>query len=282
MGWFVTAMLVREDSLAVLPLMAGVGLGLQVLGAGKHQPETAARVRRLIAGAGALGGVLPAWWLVRLSVVSNAPNVKLELASFGRVMDMVSWTVSLVGRDDPLWPAYVALGIAAVLVARRLPAAERRLAWVLLGSALVACAIGNVRARVNLLILPATFYGCFLGVALAGAWRGRAVVRASTALVVFCAIAGAVRASRLEQIDLHPMSAAQIGRDWMFISGRLGPATIPEVRRATLEPKLAAFGLLDPGVDVNAWRESIRAAGRIGPQPDGGVFVAPRPFLEPR
>jgi len=190
--------------------------------------------------------------------------------------------VSLVGGVDPLWPLYWVLALAAVLMTRRLPTADRRLAWLLLASALVACVIGNVRARANLMILPAMFYGFFLGVVVtAVAKRGR-YARVVVAIVSLLAVGGAVRASRLEQRDLHPMSAGQIARDWMFISGRLGEATIPAVRRRVLEPKLAAIGLLEPTVDINAWRESVREAGRLGPQPDGGVFVAGRSFLESR
>jgi hypothetical protein len=281
-AWFGAAMLTREDSLAVLPAMLGVGLGLQVIWSGQPAAVTAARRRRLRTGGVAMAVVLPAWWLWRLASVPDAPNVKLELAAFDRVLDMVVWTISLAGGVDPLWPAYVALALAAVAATRLLPPVERRLAWVLLASALVACAIGNVRARANLLILPALFYGGFLGVVFAGV--ARAVPRARTAVVVVAvlAAAGAIRASRLEQIDLHPMSAGQIGRDWMFISGRLGDATIPEVRRRVLEPKLAAFDLLDPDIDIVVWQQSVREKGRAGPRADGGIFVAPRAFLEGR
>lgn len=281
LAWFGAAMLAREDSLAVLPAVAGIGLFAQIRWSEEPRPVIAARLRRVATGGAAIAVVLPVWWLWRLVAVSNAPNVKLEFAAVGRVLDMMSWTVSLVGRVDPLWPTYVALAIAVALATRLLPTSDRRLAWLLLLSALVACAIGNVRARVNLLILPAMFYGCFLGIVLTGVARAKPAARVAVVLVAVLAAAGAVRASRLEQVDLHPMSAGQIARDWMFISGRLGPATIPDVRRRLLEPKLASFDLLDPDVDINAWRHSIRDAGRLGPQPDGGVFVAERSFLEP-
>ena len=279
-AWFGAAMLTREDSLAALPAMLGMGLGLQVLRSGQPSSVVTERRRRLATGAVVIAVVLPVWWLWRLAAVSNAPNVKLELAAVGRVLDMMAWTTSLVGAVDPLWPVYVMLGLAAIVATRWLPPADRRLAWLLLLSALGACVIGNVRARANLLILPALFYGGFLGIGLAGTARLGRLVRAIAALTAIVAAAGAVRASRLEQLDLDPMSTGQIARDWMFISGRLGEATIPDARRRVLRPKLAALDLLDPGVDINAWRNSILDSGRVGPQPDGGVFVAPRAFLE--
>jgi len=282
LGWFAAAMLTREDSLAILPAMFGLSLGFQVLWTDRPAEVVRVRLRRLVHLGVAFAIVLPVWWMLRLAVVSNAPNVKLDLATFDRVGEMLRWTVSLVGGVDPLWPLYGALAFAALLVTRRLPPTDRRLARVLLASALLACVIGDVRARANLVILPAMFYGFFLGVVATGAARWGRGARVAVAIVSILAVGGAVRASRLEQQDLHPMSAGQIARDWTFISGRLGEATIPAVRREVLEPKLAAFGLLDPAVDINAWRRSVLEAGRLGPQPDGGVFVAARSFLESR
>jgi len=277
---FTAALLVREDSLAFVPVMAALIAGPRFEWANLPAMFGGTRGRRLRTGAIALGVLLPVWWLGRLAAVSSAPNVKLEVDAIGRVLDMIVWTLSLAGGADPVWPAYLALAVALAVAIRWLPAPDRRLAWLLLGSAVATCLIGNVRARANLIILPGMLYGFFLGIVIVGLARRRRLARAIAGTIAIAAAAFAMRATRLEQLDLHPMSTGQIARDWQFVSGRLGAATIPEPRRRILEPKLESLGLLRPDVDINAWRRSVLEAGRIGPQPDGGVFHAPRAFLE--
>jgi hypothetical protein len=69
-------------------------------------------------------------------------------------------------------------------------------------------------------------------------------------------------------------------RDWQFIAGPFRQATIPGVRREYLERKLSRLGLMREDADFEAWRQELLAQGRIGPQPDGGIFLPRRPFLE--
>jgi hypothetical protein len=75
------------------------------------------------------------------------------------------------------------------------------------------------------------------------------------------------------------MSADQIYRDWYFIYGPRRDATIPAGRRQQLEAKLQRLGITGPDFDFERWEEDIRNTDRR--TPGGGVFLAPRRFLEP-
>jgi hypothetical protein len=276
---FALALVTREDSLALLPALAGIALLPALLDGTSLGGPPAARARWRRAAV-AFGLLLPLWWLWRLAWVSRAPNVKLEFAAIDRFVDMLVWTASPVGGVDPLWPWFVGLAIGLAASTAWLPAPVRRRAWLWLLAAVAACVIGNVRARANLLILPATFYGFFAGEVFAGWVRrsGRAALVAAAVAVLTAA--AAVRASRIEQVSLHPMSADQVFRDWQFIAGPFRAATIPGPRRARAEARLAALGLLRPDADLLAWQAELRRDGRVGPQPDGGPFLPVRPFLE--
>ena len=197
------------------------------------------------------------------------------------LLDTLSWTIGLAGQQ----PAYargisVAIAIAAVaaLAAIDVPDRRRALAWLLVS--LGATVIGAVEARVNLLIFPISFYAMFLAsVAVPFARRGPAL-RAAVALVLVTIAVLSVRASRLEQLSLHPMSTDQIYRDWSFVHGPRRAASIPAPRRERLEAKLERLGIADANFDFDTWEDEVRATGRRAPSPVG-LFLPERRFLDP-
>ncbi len=139
---------------------------------------------------------------------------------------------------------------------------------------------GNVRAVPNLLVFATSFYAFFLGIVWHGvASRGR--IGALAALVV---LAGTVtlgaRASRLEQLSLHPLSADQMRRDWMFVYGPFRDSVIPGERVRLLREKLDRYGLNTPDFDFDRWFATLTAEGSTGPEA-GRPFVPPRLFLQP-
>ncbi len=269
------ALLAREDSLVGFPFVLVVGAFHAW-----RRSEFPAAARSLLRLALALSVAWIAVWVWRLLAVPNAPQFKFAADSLVRLWNMAQWTIGLAGQRDGSAPVFVLLFVGAVAVASVLGPQERRLAWLWLFLTAVAVTPGNVRAVPNLLVFAIGCYAIFLGIVLRAIGR-----RSPFRLVVVMVLVGfstivSARASRLEQISLHPLSADQMRRDWMFIYGPFRDAVIPEARVRVLREKLDRYGVDTADFDFERWYTGLAARG-LGHPEAGQPFVPPRPFLRP-
>ena len=270
------ALLAREDSLVGFPVLV---LMTAYRSWTRGEPDW---MRRAFTVAVVFAAVLVVIWIWRLAAVPSAPQTKFTLASVLHVGHMALWTIGLAGQRSAFAPVFVAIAIGLVAASCRvLDPKTRHLAWLWLVFAAIGCLPGNVRARTNLLIFSVSFYAVFASIVLTELWRRStaATLLAGAAVALMLVVPG--RASQLEQLSLHPMSADQIRRDWQFVFGPFRDAAVPAVRLGVLEPKLRSAGVTDPHFAFDPWLQGLVARGRLGFRDDGQVFVPERSFLSP-
>ncbi|MBM2812981.1 MAG: hypothetical protein HW416_3740 [Chloroflexi bacterium] len=258
----------REDSLVAFPVLLLLGCyyaSVRHLG-----------FRRLGTFSACLICIAVLYWTWRSSVgIPDLPSIGIDARTFRRVGDMIVWTVCLAGQDNR--PVCIIVGALAVVAAFTLGARERSQAFLWLLAALMTTAIGIGEARSNLLIFPVSFYAVFLASVAVAVTRNRRWMQAPAAGLMIWLVVLSVRASQLEQLSLHPMSAEQIKRDWEFIYGPFSEATIPTQRREVLQAKLKRVGAVGPNLDYDLWRDEIRRSMPAGDE----VFIPLRGFLGP-
>ena len=269
------ALLTREDSLAFFVILPSVAV-FQARRSSRLPAWWSPIARYTMA----LGCVWFLIWLWRLAAVPNAPQFKLALDAVGRLANMALWTIDLSGQQDAAGYLYWALFGAALGGVAWLDRDDRRLALFWLGLTLLAVLPGNVRAVPNLLLYAVSSYAMFLAFVLLTVSRRSRSAGLAIAAVLTAVVVSSARASRLEQLSLHPMSTGQMYRDWTFIYGDHRDAKVPAVRVDYLKDKLARQGITSSEFDFDRWNVDLRIQGRH--RPDGErAFVPPRRFLRP-
>ena len=275
------ALATREDSLAIFPVMILVAIYFVNRvsdGSSTNRIRIPPRLRTFALG---LMGVGAGFWMWRRIVIPGAAQFSPDADALTGVLETIGWTVGLAGQQPILVrTAFMAVGVAAVAALMLLDPADRRRASLWLLAALGTTMIGSVEARMNLLIFPISFYVLFLASVAVALTRHRVLFRVAAGMLVVAMSVLSLRASRLEQLSLHPLSADQIHRDWEFIYGPRRAATIPAVRRQQLEAKLLRLGVTAPDFDFDRWEDDVRQNGRRTPS-RAGLFLANRRFLEP-
>lgn len=274
------AITTREDSLAIVPVILLIGHHYVNAGrAGRMEWSAFAVPARLRTFAACLFGLVALLWMWRSAAVPGAARFDPAAPVFTRVGTMMLWTVGLSGQGTARWVCITAGALAAAAVVM-LEVAERRRALLWLLAALGTTGIGMVEARTNLLIFPISFYALFLASVAVAVVRQRRWTQVPVALLMIGVVILSVRASRLEQLSLHAMSADQIPRDWEFIYGSRSGATIPSQRRDLLKAKLDRLGVTGADFDFDQWEDALRRSAPDRPD-DDKVFLPPRRFLEP-
>lgn len=273
------ALLTREESLVIFPVMLLMGFYWVNFCAEARRYssryEVPARLRAVAIG---LLGITAVFWMWRSNVVPDAPQFHPDVSIFSRVGTMILWTVCLSGQYASRWVC-ITVGALAMAFLCTLDVRDRLRALVWLFAALISTMIGSVEIRPNLLVFPIAFYTLFLASVVVAVSRKRPRMQVPVALVVALLVILSVRASRLEQLSLHPMSADQIKRDWEFIYGPYSGATIPSQRKGLLRAKLARLNVTGADFDIDQWIDALRASAPD--RPDGNeVFLPSRHFLE--
>ena len=281
-GWCVgsaclmaVALLTREDSLAFYPILPLLGLFYAY-----RREQVRAWVPALARYTMALVCIWFTVWLWRLAAVPNAPQFKFGSDAMARLGNMARWTIDLSGQQDAaglLFSGLLGLAlVATTILARR----DRELALLFLALTAVAVLPGNVRAVPNLLLFAISFYAIFLSVVLTALARRHVAARVVVAGILAAVVVSSARASRLEQVSLHPMSTGQMSRDWTFIYGDHRTAVVPQIRVEHLREKLNRYGITSASFDFDRWNAELTAKGHVMPD-DDNPFVPPRRFLRP-
>ena len=280
------SLLVREDNLIVLPLMAlfAVVYGWQ------HPIDLRQRRGSLIAfGAALLAGTLLFWWL-RGQFVPGAVELKIEVGNYlwtigqvlqnsGDVANLLVWWPDYV-RLIGLWLVVIGFLIAVWLLV--LPAQARRAAAIWFAALLLSALPGLTLPRTNLLLLAATFWGlCVATVLWEFARRSRLAAIAAVCIALLAMVSSAWGSITL-QIESDPASL-----DWLcghpaWVYGEYSNATIPETRRAAIKEALADFGITgmaDLSTRYPQLVDEAASAGRFGRDESGQPFIPHFSFI---
>ena len=268
------AMLIREDTIALAPVLALLGY---VEVANDHE---ARRLRRLAAYAAALAlGSLAVLWIrsrVAPDAVAPGHDVWALLVSIRRALSPVGLEHFNVFTRALVW-LWVALGpilILALVVTRRKQGWRMPLVW--LSAAILACAPALTLRRDDLLLFPTAFVALFFAAALWELTRDHAALRPVALGVLLLGILGGAYMSRVYAQNFHPYSARAVWWNGKFIYGSYASrATIPPERREAMARQLATVGIRNEAQLKTRLRRMVAdaiAEGRRTPRDDETVF----------
>jgi hypothetical protein len=269
---FAGAVLVREDSLALVPVLLLFSF-------------VAAPERRALRGfALALLMESLALFLYRSFAVPAAPppglDVKSFLAAAGRALNLVG-PESFDGMSRVLartWDVAPVLVVAILLFRRR--RIDARPPLVFLAASVLACTPALTFRRDDMLFFPVSFAALFYGSALWALAREHPALRAVAAVLFASGVLGGAYVSRAFALNFHPDSARAVRWNAQMVYGAYGDrATIPPARRAALVARLAAQGV-SSGTNLAALGARIahaRAEGPFRPRSPGTLFFPPLP-----
>ena len=267
-------LLVREDTLAVLPVIVLLGY----LEARRHD----ARARRALAACAAAALVLAAALLLYRGWV--VPQAQPPAADVRSLLVAVAKVLNPVGTGwwDPLSRALslggwlVLAGLLAGLLAGRASVDWRGpLLW--LGCALLACTPALTLQRDDLLFFP----GVFMGLAYAHATIALARLGRAASTLAWSALAALLAASTYVGVvfaeNFHPDSTRALWWNMQVLYGEFSAgANVPPARRQAALERLHRAGVREgeqPRQRIRDLSADAKAAGRRRPSPDGAVFL---------
>jgi hypothetical protein len=274
---FAAAALVREDTLALAPVLLLLGFAA-VPGA-----------RRLLTlFAAALLAVSGALFLYRLRAVPAAPTPGLDLQSFvvavARGLNIAGpeWFDGFSRLVAWTWMAAPVLVVAGLLLRaiRSRASEEARPAFLFLAAAVIACTPALTFRRDDLLFFPVGFAALFYASGLWALSHGGLALRVAAAALFASGLVGGAYTSRAFALNFHPDSARAVRWNAQMLYGPYAKgATIPPERRAAVESRLAVHGVRS-AADLKALGPRIgraRAEGPFRPSTNGTLFFPPLP-----
>jgi hypothetical protein len=270
---FVLGVLIREDSLAIAPVLVGLAL----LHSRAERKPGAQQVGLLTYAAAiivvSLAALMARAWVLTTDEAWTTPRDLLahQLA----VVTLAGWHPVI------LVPVFLMIFTLLAAAARRPAPEHARTAWLWLVCAGASTAPALVTSRVNLLLFPITFYCLFVAHHLAPWLNGRTSLfggwgRVFAVIVACCCIAVPALESRRQQLSMAPGSSGRLEAYCQIARGDRLAAVTPQRRREAVFAELQRMG-----VTPMACADLIDAGGALRKSVTlpGGVFIAPRPFL---
>ena len=280
------SLLVREDNLIVLPLLALFAIAYHW-----QHPGDSRRWRGSLAayGTALLAGSSLCWWL-RAQFVPGAVKLKIEVGDYLWSIGQVLQNLGDVSNLLVWWPDYarliglwlVAVGFVIAVWLFVLPATARRAAAIWFVAMLLSTLSGLTLQRTNLLLLAATFWGMCLATVLWEFARRSRLATIAAALIALLAIVGSAWGSTTLQVESDPASLDWLCGQPAWVYGEFSTATIPETRRAAVRESLARFGIYDMADLSTRYPQLVdeaAAAGRFGRQEAGQAFIPHFSFI---
>jgi hypothetical protein len=276
------APLVKEDSLAIYPLIPALGLAWAVRQywlATATREATMARVRLI-----ALNGVVLVIMAVGLFVLRKmlVPDAILDANVLRWFRQVYYLFVPMDHALDPVFPLLgLALTLTALALSTRLPTWEARIrAWFWLGCACVSASSGLVVGRTNTLFFPTGFFALFLATVF-DEWgmASRSARFVSWALLVVV-MGGAAGVNVVAQEAMHPRSTDALQTMGAYVWGPLRSAAVPAARKAFIQSQLR-------DAEISSHSDMLRVIanaqqhGRDRPNADNAPFVPRIRVLNP-
>ncbi len=274
-AFFVMSVLLREDSLATVPVLVGMSI-LHSRQVGRWPRERA----RLIAYALVLAIISISVLLVRQAVLTpattplwtTARNVVLHLV---QVVTLAGWAPLVLAG------AFLVIFLLLVLATLKSKGEEAGDAWMWLAFAFVSSSAGIVESRVNLMFFPVTFYCVFAAHVLSRCAAGHTRLAAgwdrplAIAIALLCIVLP-LRESRRQQLSMASGAENVVFTNCDIArQGEWAAVTSPRRRAAALR-SLNLLGL-HAGNCASFWDESGALKRRMRLPP--GMFVPRSPFL---
>lgn len=267
------ALLIREDSLAGLPIIIVLAAGDAIL-KGEFSPRRNPLLRYT---AWCLLMAVMFWGWRAMAVPSAIGTRGVSSALLGLELN-AWWTISLAGHMGWRAGVFLTLFVAHLALLPFLEPQRRRMSLVWLICALIACTPGLLLERMNLLLLPISFYALSLATVLSTSARNPLLKWVSAAVLIFV-VATSSMSSRMIQLTVHPLSAEATYWDWTFLHGSESAVTIPPKRRTAAVARLEAVGVTSPAFDFAVWYRELRRNGRVGFRDDKQAFMPEETFL---
>jgi hypothetical protein len=279
------ALLTREDALVVYPLLLWFGLSFVMINRQKKRASALSTWHLVLFGA-VLMAMVSIFWYWRRVAVPEARSLNVDPAA---ILWAIGQTIQNVGDYQKLarpwlkyellislWRVWLGALLATGLVAVRRRALPSVIVWS--GAVLIAALPAMVVARVNVLLLPATFWGFLVAKVLAEFWTQfhAPIWRVLSSGMILFALAAPAYGSFIFEQDIRVNSL-----DWMASSAKLlygltGHVTIPPARREAVQQELQMYGISDVGIFNVRWQRMNREAlaeGRFGVNPQGLPFL---------
>jgi hypothetical protein len=245
----VLALLTREDSLVVFPLLLWFGIAFIRTKDGARAPGL--RKLPLVMYAALMLAALACYWYWRGVVVPRAPMLSMDPGGF---VWAVTRTVQNAGQFQDLirpwriyeiliwsWRVWLCVFVLLGVISIKGPQKEQVLFW--FGGLLLATLPNLEFPRANLLLVPVTFWGLIITTVLVSIWRlSRATaVRSLVIVMTLFALAVPAYGSLVFARDLRVNNLTVI----CYNAGLeyLPAATIPEARRKIVQDQLRAYGI---------------------------------------
>jgi len=218
---------------------------------------------------------LSAIFLLIRSRFTAGPPEELDLNGW---VQNITFVMNLTGSDPYEWLLFIVLGVLTGMSFYAISAEARWRAGLWLAFAAITASSGVVLARANTVFIPISFFGLYLATVLCE-FAGRRLVK-----VVPCALLAAAllwwSASKnmLEQENGHPLSPSYLQSAVDFEWGDFKEATIPQVRRDSIQRQLAALGIRKLR-DFKEFRKRVRDSGVDRPNDAGKPFVPRSEFV---
>jgi hypothetical protein len=285
------ALLTREDALAVYPLLLWFG-GAHLFWK-RRAPGTSALPKWFLAGFGVTMAIAcGAYWYARAIAIPNAApsdvNPRALLWALAQTIQNAG-DQQLLAVDWPryhwmiwLWIAWLGALVVSTIVALKRRAQLIALFWA--GAMLIAAAPLLVVARLNLVLLPVTFWGLLVAHVLAQFWRQWSAVgwRVFASAMILFAVAAPAYGSFLFEREMRPNNLVLMCRNASLLYGLSGPAIIPPARRASVQDQLTTYGITSLADFEASWPSMERRAladGRLGVNAAGLPFIPMFEFL---
>ena len=267
-------MVVREDTLAVVPVVLLLGLA--------HLRRQGRPVPRLFYAYAALVALLSVGVLVFRAVMvpqAAAPGVDVHglLMAIARVLGPTG-----IEAFGPISRVLVLAGWAVLLVlVGGLVRYRNEVDWrgpaLWLLSAVIACTPALNVLRDDLLFFPGTFVALFYATAAVALARRGGAVRALALGGIAVLMVASLCVSVVFAENFHPDSTRAVGWNMQVLLGEFADrATVPAGRRQAAMARLSELGIRageQPRQRVRDVAAAARAAGHRRPSPDGSLFV---------
>ena len=283
------ALLTREDSVTVYPLLLYFGVGFLWFGKDRYQPPSWNKLT-LTLYAVLMIIVLAVYWYWRSVVVPQAQPVEIEPSGFwwaaariaqnpGDLRDLIHpW----LRYEVVIWSWRVWLGILAVLGILVLKGRQRRQILFWLGATLLAALPDLQTARSDTLLPAVVFWGVLLASVLAAIWN-----RSEGLLARLFVIAMALFAAAAPTYGSLVWTQEQRTNNLEIICFNAGSEyaknlTIPAARRESVQRQLGVYGITSQADFERLFPRLLREAqvnGRFAANSRGLPFIPRFYFL---